>query len=292
MTTPKITFSSMEGLPQETLHSVFLEAFSDYEVPMNLPIGDFTAMHVRRGVSLKDSVGAFEGGRLVAFIFNGAGDWLGTRCAYDAGTGVIPSHRGLGLSKALAAETMERLRGQGFQNWLLEVLVNNDKAIKTYKGVGFKETRRLRCPEGTIGNAAEMALDACRKAGVSIVPAPAFRADRNAKFRDFEPSWQNSDDSVRRAGGLLVTREALDSSGNVLGYIVATPSGSIAGLAVIRSARRKGIGKALVLAMAAEVSSGAVRYVNVDADDVGTLALLSSLGIESKLDQWEMIRRL
>jgi len=256
---------------------------------MELSLGDFLAMHERRGVSLEDSVGAFDGDRLAAFIFNGAGTWLGRRCAYDAGTGVIPAYRGSGLSKALAAESIRRLRGQGFENWLLAVLVNNEKAIKTYKGAGFKETRRLRCPQGVLTDAAQLAPDAVKKAGISIVKTDSFGIDRYSGFRDFEPSWQNSDDSIRRAGGALDVLEARDATGRPLGCLVAAPSGSVAQLAVDRSARRRGIGTALLLSLAAHTPQGAIRYVNVDSGDAGTLGLLRSLGIESSLDQWEMI---
>lgn len=297
MTQRSIHFESLEGIPEETLYAAFIDAFSDYEVPVTASLEDFLSMHRRRGVSYAASVGAFDAGadgRLVAFIFNGDGDWMGSRCAYDAGTGVALSHRGLGLSKSLAAEAAARLREAGFRLWFLEVLVGNEKAIRTYKGAGFRPTRRFSCPDGCLPEARRLAPELASAAGVEVRDLGHLDTGRFASWRSWPPSWQNSDVSVRRSPERLVALGAFGPSPGEgpLGYVVATDRGSVFQLAVRPDSRRRGVGRALAAALAARVPDGRIRYVNVQSDDRATLGLLSSLGLSSLHDQWEMLLEL
>ena len=109
-------------------------------------------------------------------------------------------------------------------------------------------------------------------------------------FRDWEPSWQNSDDSIGRASGPLVILGARRAS-RLVACLVASSSGTIWQLAVAREERRKGIASALVSALASKVGSS-LRYINVQADDGATLAFLASGGITEGVGQYEMIREL
>lgn len=295
MTLDSIHFDSLERVSEETLYRVFLDAFFDYAVPITATMDDFLAMHVRRGVSYVSSVGAFDGDRLAGFIFNGEGIWNGGRCAYDAGTGVIPAYRGIGLSKALAEETGRLLRASGFSHWLLEVLIDNDKAIRTYKGAGFFTTRRFSCPDGMVADPTGAAEAAMYRAGVKIDALDTLDIRRFSAWRAWEPSWQNSDASVARSPERLFTLGAFPAggrNGEPVGYIVATEKGSVLQLAVHPDHRRSGIGKSLVAALASRTPEGKVRYVNVQSDDEATLGLLATFGIQGGPAQWEMLRNL
>lgn len=288
-----IRFDSLEGAGEEVLHAAFLSAFSDYEVPVRLSVEELRALRLRRGVSLAESLGAFDGRELVGFLLTGTGTWEGRRCAYDSGTGVVPAWRGRGLSKALVAETAARLAASGFEYWLLEVLVANEKAIRSYAGAGFTNRRRFSVREGALPDASARWQAAAAAAAVEIAERDGFEPRRIAGFRDWEPSWQNSDASVAREPGRLLVLEAREPGAEeVLGTVVATAGGSIAQLAVAPARRRRGIGRALLLALAARVPGGRLRYVNVQSDDGASLGLLSSLGLGGELEQWEMGREL
>jgi len=285
----ELRFAPLDDLPEEALYEAFLDAFSDYAVPITSTLEEFLAMHRRRGVSYEASVGAFYGEKLVGFIFNGEGEWGGVRCAYDAGTGIVPAYRGRGLSKALASEASTRLRSLGFARWLLEVLVENEKAIRTYAGAGFVRTRRFSCLSGTVADAAQTAERLAAKAGVRVRALERGDTARFAPWRDWEPSWQNSDASVARSPERLVVLGAYELDEPVA-YAVATDKGSVFQLAVRPDARRRGIGRAVAAAIAAGNADGSLRYVNVQSDDEGTLGLLASLGIANARDQWEMAK--
>lgn len=306
-----IRFRDLGSLSPEAALPAFIEAFSDYPVPVRPSLEDFDAMQRRRGVSYAASLGAFEGERLVGFIFNGTGSRGGVPCAYDAGTGVVPSHRGRGLSKALAAETETLLRGLGFQAWLLEVLVENARAAGVYEAAGFRRTRRLRCLSGPAFGAgrgealaaARAALMAAEARGLAVVE-PAGPLDEPRAWRDWEPTWQNSDESLARTPERLVTLVAERRSGSAreaVGFLASTSTGSVAQLVVRPDARRDGVGTALLAALAAKVlaareepdgPTAPFRYVNVQADDEASLRLLEAVGLTEARDQWEMLREL
>lgn len=286
-------FDNLQSVPDEDVHAAFLDAFSDYAVPMNMSLADMQVMHLRRGIAKSASIGAFGlDGKLAGFILNGDGIWDGLRCAYDGGTGVLPAFRGQGLSKAMAQEAKRRLKALGFKRWLLEVLVENEPAYKTYHGAGFCVTRRFACPRGTVADAPAKAAAAVTKAGVDIRPLGHRDTARFYAFRDWKPSWQNSDESLARTPEALVCLgawDAKDGDSAPVGYIAATQGGSIFQLAVHPEHRARGVGRALACSVAATTPNGSLRYINIASEDEASLGLMRSLGVADSVDQWEMV---
>lgn len=273
---------TLEGEDRARLYDAFRASFADYAVPVTMGREDFDAMHARRGYDPGLSLGAYDGsGDLIGFIFSGAGPWRGERAGYDMGTGVVPSARGSGLAYTLAEELKGLLRARGIGTYVLEVLKGNEAAIRTYRKAGFEVTRQFECPSGRVG----ATMDAL-PAGIELRALDAF-PDWAAGFREWRPSWQNSDESIARSSGAVRTIAAFDSRGEAAGFVAATRAGSVAQLAVRRGSRRSGLGRALLGAVAAE-SGGDLRYVNVQSDDLATLGLLSSLGVAESLGQYEM----
>lgn len=121
--------------------------------------------------------------------------------------------------------------------------------------------------------------------------APAvYDTEAAAARRDWEPSWQNSDDSVRRAVEPLVVLEAR-FEGRSAGRLIASRNGTIWQLAADQDLRGRGIGTALLRTLASRTDSS-IRYVNVQSDDGATLGLLRSCGIGPGVGHYEMVREL
>jgi ribosomal protein S18 acetylase RimI-like enzyme len=270
------------------IYEAFMAAFADYSVPVAWSRADFDESNARRGFDRAISLGAYEGGRIVGFVLNGSGTWGGAKAAYDLGTGVLPEARGGGLSGRIAAELVRFLPGLGFRRYVLEVIRDNLPALKTYEKAGFEVTRELECPEGSY---ADPGIPA--PAGLDFVDLPlghAFLRATLSAFRDWEPTWQNSDDSVVRMPGSLVALAArLD--GRLVGHVVASPKGTIWQLAVARGERGRGIGAALLHELSLRVGTS-LRYINVQSDDKATLGLLARCGIHDGVGQYEMTRAL
>lgn len=280
-------FMTLEAESLQTVYGAFMEAFSDYSVPVTWSFEEFRASCLRRGVDLSISLGVREDGRLVGFVMNGRGTWGGVPAAYDAGTGVVPAARGSGLAGRMASRALDLLAALGIRRYVLEVIRDNLPAFRTYVKAGFEVTRSLECPGGVF-------TDPGKPAPVGLTVEESGREGLDGKAaaarRDWEPSWQNSDDSVRRAVEPLVVLEA-SLEGSSAGHLVASPSGTIWQLAVDRDLRRRGIGTALLRTLASR-RGPSIRYVNVQAGDGATLGLLESCGIGPGVGQYEMIREL
>src|SRR4026209_2227793 len=173
---------SARDLP--SLYDCFLEAFSDYEVDMQMSREQFEQRIARDGVRLEISAGAFDNEQMIGFYMNGAGVWQGKQTAYDAGTGVIPDRRGEGVSKELFAFIVPRLKEVGITQYLLEVLSENDRAVALYTKLEFVETRVLTVLRS---NEPPKRFDASPGVSIRHVEKPDWTLFES--FWDGYPSW-------------------------------------------------------------------------------------------------------
>ncbi len=270
-------FRSLAANDFDAVHRAFLEAFGDYAVPFQLTPAQLGELLRRRGYEPEASIGVFDGERIVAFTLNGLGEWRGTRTGYDTGTGVVPSHRGRGLTRRMMDASIDRLRARGASQYLLEVLQSNERAFRVYRDAGFEVTRELQCWAHEPGDSAP----APRVAVIEDADWP-----RVADLFDVAPSWQNSIDSVRRAAAPC-TRLACIDGGALAGFAAVFESGDVPFLAVARAARRQGRGREL-LGAAARTAGRALRILNVEGD-YGS-EFLEACGATRTLRQFEMLR--
>ena len=123
----------------ERLRVAFVEAFSDYQVRIDMPPWKFEGMLRRRGFVPRLSVGAFDGDEPVGLLLNAVRQWGGMTTAYDCGTGVVPTHRRTGLTTRMFATARDALRAEGVRQYLLEVIKANGPAVALYTAQGFVE---------------------------------------------------------------------------------------------------------------------------------------------------------
>lgn len=278
-------FGSLESIPLNAIHETFVEAFSDYVIPLHLSQAQLVEMLRRRGFDSRVSVGAFESDRLVGFTLNGLDSTTGPRAGYDSGSGVVPSHRRRGIAREMMERSCVQLRAIGAQRYVLEVIESNHGAEKLYQSCGFVKTRDLTCwtlnSESFCGRSSSSVL---------IEESEAI-PERASEWQTWKPSWQNSGESIARAGAEHVTLVARTDARQV-GFAVVFPgNGDVAQFAVHPEARRTGIGTALI-AGAMSRTAGAIRMINVDGGDAATEAFLSSIGGRLFIRQIEMIRDL
>src|SRR5713226_9186716 len=117
--------------------AAFNDAFSDYDIPAKYTTEYLTNLVTRRGYRADLAVGAFDGDRLVGFVFN----CLDGDAAYNSGTGVVISHRRRGIARQLMQRSIETLPAK---RYILEVIETNERAAALYRELGFLETRRLQ----------------------------------------------------------------------------------------------------------------------------------------------------
>jgi ribosomal protein S18 acetylase RimI-like enzyme len=286
----ELRFLSRDDLPD--VYATFVEAFSDYAVDMryNTEPG-FAHRAVKNAVEFGSSVGAYDDGRMVGFTLVGVDDWRGTRCAFDAMTGIVKSHRGRGIAGKMFDAMLPKLRAAGVKEFWLEVLQSNAPAIKAYQRTGFRTVREFDCFQVRVD-----ALRANGRPAAAIEVQAIERADLRlyAGCLDWQPSWENSFAAIERIPDevlLLGARYA----GKRAGALVYYPTLSwIMCLAVERPYRRRGIASALLRALKVKMverldnSAPLVKVIGVEHADGGMLCFLRQAGFEQYTALYEM----
>jgi ribosomal protein S18 acetylase RimI-like enzyme len=260
-----IAIRSLAGVDFETLTATFNDAFSDYNIPAKYTTEYLTNLVTRRGYRADLSVGAFDGPRLVGFVFIG----LDGEEAYNSGTGVVISHRRRGIARELMRRSIETLPAK---RYILEVIETNERAAALYRELGFAEERRLQCW------AYESNAPRIDQGG-----RPPMQWDLWRSWWDMEPSWQNSIASMRRAS------EPFTAIGDARGYAIVFPSnGDLPQLAVRRDTRRQAIGRSLLDSAVAHAGKP-LRILNIDDRDAEIAAFLEQCGAKRTIRQIEMV---
>ncbi len=112
------------------------------------------------------------------------------------------------------------------------------------------------------------------------------------EFWDFEPSWQNSIDSIN-----AVSEEFLYSivhfDNKIVGYgIIDKRTGDIPQIAVNKHYRDKGIARSIITDLMENTESYKISVINVDDKSKCTKDFLIKLGFEHIVDQYEMLLKI
>jgi len=280
----------LDRVSRQQIHRTFQEAFSDYAMDMSsLTEERLRVRCVKNGVDWDVSVGAFDRDRMVGFTLIGIDEWQGGIGAFDAATGIVPDFRGQGLAKTMFEHALPGLKDRGVECFVLEVIKDNEPAIRAYRKAGFEVSREFRCFELQIADLR------CRKPKSDSFEIRAV--DRQvvssvAEYASWPPSWENSFAAIERIQDELIVVGAFDGE-DCTGAAAYTPMFNwIITILVDPSYRRQGVGTALIegLVRSLPKESEAVRLHNVEASDAGMVEFLSGLGFESLVDQYEMIR--
>ena len=130
-------FQSLQEISMEQLAQCFNLAFSDYEQSISFTPESLKYYLTASAVDLSLSYGAFFEEQPVGFILNASGIYRDEPAVFDAGTGVVPEHRGKKVFSQLFDFTVAQLRQRGIAKYYLEVLQSNDHAVSIYSKKGF-----------------------------------------------------------------------------------------------------------------------------------------------------------
>ncbi|MBX0334807.1 GNAT family N-acetyltransferase [Pontibacter sp. HSC-14F20] len=281
------TFSFLSEHDVPALYNTFVAAFADYIIPIKVSREEFAMKFKREGVEPTFCVGAYLGGQLVGFILTGLGEWQGKPTAYNAGTGVIPGHRGHQLTKRLYNFLLPKLRESGIEQCLLEVIERNAAAFKVYRSIGFEVTRALDCYRSPVG---ELLLS-------SEEPEPVLEIKQAAKpdwsayatFCDNRPAWQNTGEAFRRSTDQKKLLEAYAEE-QLVGYVAFFPrTGAIVQLAVQQGSRNQGIAKVLLKEAIKQIQAPALMMLNLDHTSTTLAAFSERIHLRHFLTQHEML---
>ncbi|ABX42778.1 GNAT family N-acetyltransferase [Lachnoclostridium phytofermentans] len=277
-----ICYRMLENVKLETIHIAFVEAFSDYQVKIDLPFWKFQQMLKRRGFDPTLSIGAFEDERLIAFVLNGFRDWNGKKTVYDLGTGVIADYRRRGVTSEMLQQVKERMRERGIDQYLLEVLQNNQSAVLLYQKQGFEIQRTFSCYHLDKNNLSQ-------KTAYSVESVESIDLEMLKEFWDFRPSWQNSIESVKAVPEDF--HYAIVRNDNIIiGYgIIDKRTGDIPQIAVHKEHRGKGIASNIVTELAKNTEALKLSILNIETPLKSVEDFLFKVGFTSYVGQYEML---
>ncbi len=284
-----ITIQKLSVIRYEMIHEVFIKAFADYVVPMNLSIHQFKSMLERGGCNLDLSFGAFNNNELVGFVLNGIRQWNGKLTAYDTGSGIIQEFRNKGIASKIFNESLPIFRENNISQYLLEVICTNTPAYNLYKKMGFEVTRKLDCyksPKDKI----EIRRELDNNYPIREIVNPDWELLRT--FWDVTPSWQNSIDSISRKLDRFIILGIFNDD-NLAGYcIFAKKTGYIPQFGIDKKHRRKGLFTTLFQRIVQDAESDEIIINNICSSCDTFMKFTNSINIAPTVSQHEMLLKL
>ena len=280
-----VNYDTLENVSIEKLHTTFTEAFSDYEVKIDIPILKLQQRLQRTGYLTEASIGASDNDVLVGFLLNSIREWDGKLTAYDTGTGVIKEYRNKGITSSMFLNVLKNLKEMEVQQYLLEVIQSNTSAVHLYKKQGFEVSREFECFN------LDKKLFTCAPTHQVQHINEITEIDwiKLMSFWDFKPSWQNSVDSINAVSDEFIC-SIVSINDEIVGYgIIDKNTGDIPQIAVDKNYRGKGIGSSILADLVKNTESCSLNVVNVDSQCDSMKDFLLNLGFKLMIKQYEMI---
>lgn len=284
----KSVIKSLSEISFDEIYNVFHAAFADYEMQLNKE--ELCKMIHRRGFVSELSFAAFEDDKIIGFTLNGIGIYNGLKTAYDTGTGTLKEYRGQGLATEIFLYSLPFLKEESIDQYLLEVLQHNTKAVSVYQNVGFEisrefnyfveEMKDVQLPDKALGS----------KYIIEKIDIPD--KDIVSGFWDFIPAWQNDHQAIFRNKEDFICLAAFKQQ-ELIGYCIFEPaSGDITQIALDKKHRRQGIATNLLKEALKFNQKDSVKAINTDPACESITAFFESISITRSGMQFEMIRNL
>lgn len=274
---------NLEHTDFETLFHGFEKAFADYEIHFEKE--EVRSMLRRRGFNPKLSFAAFENDEIIAFTLNGIGTFNGIPTAYDTGTGTVKQYRGQNIAGKIFTYSLPFLQKAGISQYLLEVLQNNQKAITVYRRMNFEVTREFDCSR----QIKELIDNQKINTSCIIKPINSHSVRQAQHDCDFNPSWQNSIESIERGISELTCIGAFLDEKMVGHCVFDAHTGDLTQLAVSNAYRRKGIASRLLQESIAGLKTDFIKILNIHSENQTMPAFLKSKNIPLASKQFEMV---
>lgn len=270
----------LDTTPVADIHACFIQAFSDYALPVEMSVRQFMLMLSRRGFDKSFSVGAFSGQQMVGCLLTG----INGQSGYVISSGVIKEFRGRGIFTSMFEQLKERMIEGSKQDVILEVLKDNAAAVRLYRRLGFMQTRDLEFYTGS----AEVSAGLTPTSQISLCGLGDLDMDLCSSFWDAVPSWQNSTAAMHAASSQLLCAKA-ELEGACVGYAcIDRLTGDMPQVAVEKKHRRQGIGASLTLHLLEAATASKLKIINIDSTCTSLTGFCTALGMTRGGEQFEM----
>ena len=266
----------------EIIHAAFIDAFSEYEVKIDMPLEKLEEMLLTRDYDPSLSLGCFEKGALIGFVLSGYREIERSMYGYDTGTGVIKAYQNRHIGSLLIERLLEVIKKRRIEHYVLEVIENNDPEIKLYEKYGFVIKRRLRCYRKDLETRQNNTIGYTKTGDASVIEG--IEEDTYISFR---PSWQNSLRAYRNNQDKYYF-EGYEDEGRLIGYgIIHKERGDILQVGVEKGYRGIGIEEMIISDIARAVKKERVTLLNIE-DKSNLQKELENNGYDNYVNQYEM----
>jgi ribosomal protein S18 acetylase RimI-like enzyme len=281
-----IKYESLKNIGLKEVYDVFIDAFSNYQIKLDVSYEKFSNMMKRRSVDFSVSMGIFDGNKLIGFVLNGKRIISNKLTAYDAGTGILQDYQGLKLGKKMLQKNIELLEKNNFDKYILEVITTNEKAFKLYQSFGFKIARKFECFKNTTMSINEFEPNTNIKVGK--IEFSNINWDKVTSYFDFNLSWQNSATSIKEDVTKFLIFQAVYKKQSVGYGIIETKTGDIPLLAVNKKYRNRLIGSMILKKMKEEAYASNLSILNIPPECSHISNFLDKHNFENFAQQYEM----
>ena len=290
-----LEIKSLAKIPFAEIFETHLKAFKGYPFQWSKE-GLRKTIH-RRGYDASISFGAFYKNELVSFTLNGIGNFNDLKTVYDTGTGTVEKHRGKGRASKIFEYSIPFLKAEGVQQYILEVLEENEKAISVYSKQGFTVSRKFDCFRV---NTEEWKLQTANNYKVVFREIDFTYQSQMKTMIDFNLSWQNNFQALLKQQNnfkaLLKQQNNFKLIGafqenKFVGYGIIEPeTGDIPLLTVNKNYRRNGIGTILLNELKKVNRAAIVKVVNIESNQEAIISFITKNGIPKIVSQFEMLK--
>lgn len=266
---------TLSKLPLKDQITVFNQAFADYIIEFQYTEERKLHRSQRARADLDLSIGVYDDKKLVAFIFSATGVVDGHKTVYNGGTGVIPAYRGKRLVKKMYEFAFPIWKAQGYTKMCLEVIVNNEFAIKAYESIGLSISHKLislggALPSGTLKNG--LTLDKKTNPNWSLY----------APLQAFEYAWDFCRAGVEAQADFNQTYELRSADNQLLAFAIINGDGQIAQAGIQKPADW------LLLMKALSTQFDQLKWINIHEKEKELIGFLQSIGWKVLIEQYEM----
>jgi ribosomal protein S18 acetylase RimI-like enzyme len=265
--------NSLEKIDFSELMECFLKAFDNYFVKMPVEHEFYKKRWEMANVRLDLSYGMFDNGKLVGFIINAIDRRNGDLIAFNTGTGVLLNYRGKRIVYKIYKYAIPKLLKEGITKCKLEVIKDNNIALKLYQNIGFEITKSYKCYSGAILLKKEV---------------PSFEIEKvNEHYFDWNKmcqenySWDNHINTIKKG---VYNYYAIIVLGKLSAYFIINPdNGYLAQFNVFNNSNNWN-----VLFEAIKQVSKTIKINNVDEKLENKIKCINTIGLNNTIDQYEM----
>jgi GNAT superfamily N-acetyltransferase len=269
---------SLEHTPVEEIIKTLNLAFSDYIIPINFTLDYVNERWKASGVDYRLSFGVFENNQLVGFIIHAINIYGDSKVAYNASTGIIPTHRRKGLLTKLYAKAIPTLKANGIIKSTLECITENERAILAYQKVGFEIDRQYKLyrfdwQQKTIQS----------KLRIEVEVKEQFQFTEFEQLQNYVPSIENQDHCLEKYKDNLVSISVFDKN-EILAYLIFHKTSKRIHRLGVKENDWNSFGEILFSGL----ETGNYNIINIDTANKNIHSFFKSMNFENYIDQYDM----